>query len=150
MSKNPVTRVDYGLALIRIILATVFIYHGGQKLFGLFGGYGIDGTASFFAKLGIPFPTFSVIAAGATEFFGGIALLAGVGARLAAVGLSFTMLVASFTAHAGSFSAQNGGMEYSLTLAIVAAGLALTGPGALALRPKTCRSRATTRTALAS
>lgn len=124
---------DLGLLLIRAMLAIVFLFHGSQKLFGLFGGYGIEGTAGFFEQLGIPMPTASVVLAGGTELVGGLALAAGLFARPAALALALTMLVAGFTAHSG-FSSQSGGMEYPLTLAIVSAGLALTGPGRFSLR----------------
>ena len=120
---------DTGLLLIRAMVGIVFAYHGSQKLFGLFGGGGIAGTAGFFESIGIPLPAVSAVLAGGTEFFGGLALLAGIGSRLAALPLVFTMLVASFTVHGGSFGAQSGGMEYPLTLAVVTAGLALLGPG---------------------
>ena len=122
---------DLGLLLIRTVLSAVFIYHGGQKLFGLFGGYGIEGTAGWMASIGIPFPTLSAVAAGATEFFGGIILLLGTGTRIAAVPMAFTMLVAIATVHSGAFDAQKGGMEFPLTLAVVLTALALIGPGRL-------------------
>ncbi len=140
------TRFDdrgLGLLFIRVMLGVVFLFHGAQKLFGWFGGHGIEGTAGFFEQLGIPFPTLSVVAAGGAEFFGGLALLLGLGARGAAAILAFTMLVASFTAHSG-FGAAGGGMEYPLTLAIVSLGLALTGPGRLTIAAARacCRTRA--------
>jgi putative oxidoreductase len=119
---------DTGLLLIRAILAVVFIYHGSQKLFGCFGGYGIDGTASWMASVGIPFPTLSALTAGATEFFGGIVLLLGPGARLAAIPMAFTMLVAVATTHNG-FDVRTGGMEYPLTLGVILMALVLLGPG---------------------
>lgn len=124
-----ITSVDLGLFLIRAILGVVFVFHGGQKLFGLFGGYGLEATAGWMESIGIPFPMLSATLAGATEFFGGLLLISGFATRLVAVPLTFTMLVAAFT-HTG-FSAQSGGMEYPLTLALVAAGLALTGAGRL-------------------
>lgn len=65
---------DAGLFLIRAILAVVFVYHGSQKLFSWFGGYGIEGTPDYMASIGIPFPTFSTRIKGATESFGGIIL----------------------------------------------------------------------------
>jgi putative oxidoreductase len=119
---------DTGLFLIRAILAVVFIYHGSQKLFGWFGGYGIEGTAGWMASVGIAFPTLSAILAGATEFVGGIALLVGTGTRLAAIPMAFTMLVAVATTHRG-FNAQTGGMEYPLTLCVILLALVLLGPG---------------------
>ena len=123
---------DTGLLLARLMLAVVFVFHGAQKLFGLFGGYGIQGTAGFFEQLGMPFPVASVVLAGGTEFFGGLALGLGLLARPAALGLAATMFVAAFSAHSG-FDGQAGGMEYPLTLAVVSLALAASGPGRFAL-----------------
>jgi putative oxidoreductase len=136
---------DLGLLLIRAILGMVFIYHGGQKLFGLFGGYGIEGTAGWMASIGIPFPTLSAILAGTAEFFGGIVLILGTGTRLAAIPLAFTMLVAIVTTHPSAFAARAGGMEYALTLGVVAAALALTGPGRLTVGTLIANASAKTR-----
>src|SRR5262245_13403487 len=118
---------DIGLLLIRAVLAAVFIYHGGQKLFGLFGGYGITGTAGWMGSVGIPVPTLSAVLAGSAEFFGGLVLLAGTGARIAAVPMAFTMVVAILTAHRSAFDSRAGGMEYPLTLLVVLLGIALIG-----------------------
>lgn len=39
---------------LRLVLGLVMAGHGAQKLFGWFGGYGLDATAGFFAeKLGL-------------------------------------------------------------------------------------------------
>ena len=59
---------DLGLLLLRTMLAVVFLWHGSQKLFGLFGGHGIDGTAVWLGSIGVPLPTLSAILAGASEF----------------------------------------------------------------------------------
>ena len=124
---------DTGLLLARLMLAVVFVFHGAQKLFGLFGGYGIEGTAGFMESIGMPFPVASALLAGGAEFFGGLALMSGLGQRLFSVPLVFTMLVAAFSVGQG-FDSQQGGMEYPLTLAVVTAGLGLLGPGRYALR----------------
>src|SRR5436190_19159986 len=116
---------DTALFLIRTVLAAVFIFHGGQKLFGWFGGYGIAATAGFMETIGIPFPTLSALLAGVTEFGGGIILLAGTGTRIAAIPMAFTMLVAIATVHPGGLHAQSRGMEYPLALAGVLGALAL-------------------------
>ena len=132
MNANTHNRLaDTGLLLIRAVLAAVFVYHGSQKLFGWFGGYGIAGTAGWMASVGIPFPTLSTVLAASAEFFGGIILLLGTGTRLAAIPMAFTMLVAILTAHRTGFNAATGGMEYALTLGVVLVGLALIGPGRL-------------------
>ena len=110
----------------------VFLFHGSQKLFGLFEGPGLEGMAGWLESLGVPFPMLSAALAGGAEFFGGLALITGLGSRLLSIPLTFTMLVACWT-HTG-FSAAQGGMEYPLLLAVLAAGLGLTGPGKYALR----------------
>ena len=130
--KYPQASIDAGLLVTRLMLAVIFTYHGAQKLFGMFGGYGIEGTAGFFEQIGIPFPTVSVVLAGATELLGGLLLAAGVLARPSALALAMTMFVAAFSAHSG-FNGQTGGMEYPLTLAVVSFALALSGPGRFAL-----------------
>ncbi len=121
---------DLGLALIRLILGVVFAFHGAQKLFGWFGGFGIDGTAQFFSGIGLPLPTLSAYLAGGVELFGGLLVMAGLLTRTSAAATAFTMFVASFTAHSG-FATANNGMEFPLTLALVSVALVLTGPGRL-------------------
>jgi putative oxidoreductase len=127
------TAADVGLLILRVALGVVFVYHGGQKLFGLFGGYGLAGTAQWMGSIGIPLPYVSALAAGSAEFFGGLAVLLGLWTRVAAVPMVFTMLVAIVSAHWGKFDARAGGMEYPLTLAAALAALALIGGGRLTL-----------------
>ena len=119
---------DAGLLIARGMLGTVFVFHGSQKLFGWFGGYGLEATGQWMTSIGIPFGQVSALLAGSTEFFGGILLLAGIAARLVSVPLAITMVVAALTAHSG-FDASQGGAEYPLTLAAVLVTLGLTGPG---------------------
>ncbi|MEZ5977661.1 MAG: DoxX family protein [Planctomycetota bacterium] len=133
MKKSDDLPTDIGLLVLRLALAAVFVFHGSQKLFGLFGGYGIEGTAGWMESIGIPFATVSAVLAGSAEFFGGLALLTGFAQRLLAVPLTITMFVAAFTAHHG-FDASQGGMEYPLTLAFAVAAMGATGPGRFAVR----------------
>ena len=115
-----------------VVVGIVFVFHGSQKLFGLFGGYGIDGTAGWMESIGIPMPRVSAVLAGATEFFGGLAFVTGIGQRLVSLPLAFTMLIAIVTAHSG-FDVTKGGFEYALILGVVTLGLGLLGPGRIAL-----------------
>ena len=119
---------DAGLLLMRGVLGTVFVFHGGQKLFAWFGGYGLQATGQWMESIGIPFGLVSAASAGSVEFFGGLLLLTGVATRLVSVPMVITMLVAIATAHHG-FDAGQGGAEYPITLAAVLAGLGLIGPG---------------------
>lgn len=122
---------NLGLLLIRVMVGVVFMFHGSQKLFGMFGGPGIDGfAASLESNLNFPLPVLNAWLAACAEFFGGVSLVLGLATRIAAVPLVITMLVAAFMVHGGAFSLQHNGMEYALTLGVVVAGLALTGPGA--------------------
>jgi putative oxidoreductase len=134
---------------IRLMLAVVFVFHGSQKLFGAFGGPGMDGFVAYNESLGIPFPVLGSYLAAATEFFGGIVLLLGTGARFAAIPMVFTMLVASFVAHSG-FDIQQGGMEYSLTLAVVLSAVVLNGPGEWTVTRIVKRSNAAAREQIAT
>jgi putative oxidoreductase len=123
---------DAGLLLVRLMLAAVFTFHGSQKLFGLFGGYGIAGTAQWLGSIGIPMPTVAAVASGSAEFFGGLLLAFGLFFRPAAAVMAFNMAVATATHAAKGFDVQRGGAEYPLTLAVILAALVLTGPGRLA------------------
>jgi putative oxidoreductase len=136
---------DFGFLLLRIALGIIFMAHGGQKLFGWFGGPGFAATVqSFQTAMGIP-PALAILAI-VTEFFGGVAVLIGVFTRTAGLGIAFTMLVAAVMVHvkngfflASSPGAQNG-FEYNLALGAMALFLALAGPGAYALAGDTERA----------
>jgi len=41
-----------GLFIARLVFGGLFASHGSQKLFGWFGGYGLNGTGAFFEGLG--------------------------------------------------------------------------------------------------
>jgi len=85
------------LLLIRIYLAPIFIMAGWGKLSDL------ESTAYYFGEyLGLPLPDLMAFLAGATEFFGGIAILIGFATRWFSIPLMFTMLVAAATAHWGN------------------------------------------------
>ncbi|MFG0332833.1 MAG: DoxX family protein [Maioricimonas sp. JB049] len=122
-----------GLLLIRGILGIVLMMHGSQKLFGAFGGPGLDGFAGFLESLAIPLPMVSAILAACAEFFGGLALAVGLLTRIVAIPVAFTMFVAIVTVHNDAFFLKANGMEFALTLGLTAVGLALTGPGCLSV-----------------
>ena len=121
--------LPYGLTLIRVIVGIVFLAHGSQKLFS----WGIGGVAAGMGQIGLPLPLISATLVTFTEFFGGLALILGLGTRLAAAPLAFAMLVATTMAHgAGGFFLPTG-FEYALTLLVLNLAIVLTGPGAFAL-----------------
>jgi putative oxidoreductase len=103
--------------------------HGAQKLFGWFGGYGLEATGQFFAtKLGLP--ASMALLAGIIEFFGGLALAVGFLTRPAAALVVGLMTVAVFSIHlpAGFFWTA-GGFEYPAFWAIVALSYVVRGGG---------------------
>src|SRR5438445_13753872 len=87
--------VDWGLLILRLVLGGSFVLHGSQKLFGAFGGSGIEAFTSNIARMGFPGPpmAWSYLAAG-SEFLGGLAVLLGVLTEFGAAAIAFTMIVA--------------------------------------------------------
>jgi putative oxidoreductase len=119
-----------GRLLVRSAIGGLFIGHGMQKLFGWFGGGGLDATAEGFEKLGLSSGCRSALAAGAAEAGGGALLAAGLATPLAAGALISVMLTAIRTVHweKGPW-ATNGGYEYNLVLIAALLGLAESGAG---------------------
>lgn len=122
-----------GLAL-RVPAGIIFAAHGAQKLFGAFGGYGLEGTGQWMASIGLEPGYLMALAAGSAEFFGGIALLLGLLTRPAAVVLAVTMLVAILSVHIqnGLFMSNNG-YEFGLSLLAISFALVFHGAGAVSV-----------------
>lgn len=111
------THAGYGLTILRIIVGLTFAAHGSQKLFGLFGGPGLEGMGQWMESLGMTPGYLLALLAGSAEFFGGLALVIGLLVRPAALALSVTMLVAIFSVHIGNgFFISANGFEYALAL----------------------------------
>ena len=69
--------MDAGLLVARVVLGVLMAAHGSQKLFGWFGGYGLNGTAGFFEALGFRPGRLFAATASAAEIAGGLLLAAG-------------------------------------------------------------------------
>jgi putative oxidoreductase len=122
--------MDLGRTALRFVIGPLFVGHGTQKLFGWFGGHGLDGTGAFFEKLGLKPGRRQAAAAGGAEAVGGALLTLGALTPVAAGLVTGTMITAIRKVHLAKGPwATNGGYEYNLTL--IAAMLALTeaGPG---------------------
>ncbi|PYD08886.1 MULTISPECIES: DoxX family protein [Pseudomonas syringae group] len=126
------TRAGYGLTVLRVIVGIAFIAHGSQKLFGAFGGYGLEGTAQYMESLGLTPGYLMALMSGSAEFFGGLGLLLGLLARPAAVVVILLLLVATVHIHNGFFMANNG-YEYALALLGGAVAVLIEGAGKLSL-----------------
>ena len=134
----PLTHALSPLAepLIRVTTGLLLVPHGAQKLFGWFGGYGIEATGQFFSsKLGLPASL--ALLAGVIEFFGGLALALGLATRVVAALVVGLMAVAVLQVHLGAgFFWTSGGFEYPLFWGIVALAFAIRGGGRYSLDAK--------------
>lgn len=115
-------------ALLRVAAGAFLIPHGAQKLFGAFGGYGLEATGEFFAtQLGFANGFLAALAAGSIEVFGGLLLALGLLTRPVAAAITVFLAVAA-TFHLGSgFFWSAGGWEYPALWALVALHFALRG-----------------------
>lgn len=119
---------------LRLPVGIIFMAHGAQKLFGWFGGYGLEGTGQWMASIGIEPGILMAFLAGSAEFFGGLFLLLGLLTRPSAVVLAFTMIVAIVSVHLpnGLFMSNNG-YEFGLALLAASVSLVFSGSGRVAL-----------------
>lgn len=124
------TNAGHAPLVLRVPVGIIFAVHGAQKLFGWFGGYGLEGTGQFFGSVGLNPGYLMALLAGAVEFFGGLALVLGLLVRPAAAALAGAMVIAIFAVHAGKgFFADKGGYEYALALFAASLSLLFSGGG---------------------
>lgn len=123
-----------GLLIARVVIGLLMAAHGTQKLFGWFGGYGLNRTGEFFVQLGFrPGRTFAA-AASVSEVASGLLVTLGLLGPVGPALMISVMIVAAISVHweHGLF-ATNNGVEVPLLYATAALGLALAGPGAYSL-----------------
>jgi putative oxidoreductase len=124
------SNMKIGRLLLRLSVGGFFVGHGTQKLFGWFGGHGLDATAKSFEQLGLRPGRRNAMAAGAAEAGGGALLAAGLATPLAASVLTATMMTAIKTVHGKNGPwLTNGGYEYNVVLIAAALALVEVGPG---------------------
>jgi putative oxidoreductase len=126
-------RRDLGLLLLRLGAGGVLAAHGTQKLFGWFGGGGLEGTGAAKEAIGYAPGKASATAAGLAEAGGGTLLALGLATPAAGAAAAGAMAGAATVHVPNGFFAQSGGYEYAASLGLTAAGLAVTGPGRLSL-----------------
>jgi putative oxidoreductase len=133
---NKVIQSNAGFAalVLRVPVGIVLAAHGAQKLFGWFGGYGLEGTGQWMASIGLAPGYLMALMAGSAEFFGGLALIFGLLTRPAALVNAFAMFVAIFSVHIshGLFISNNG-YEFALALFAATFALAIQGGGKFAI-----------------
>ncbi len=121
-------------SLLRVALGGVIFGHGLQKVFGWFGGYGIDGTLRFFGSIGMPSALGALVII--SDFFGSLALIAGLATRFSAAAAGAVMVGALALVHwpNGFFmnwggAARGEGYEFHLLALSMAAALVVAGGG---------------------
>lgn len=124
---------NLGLLLLRLWLGVEGFYHGGQKLFGLFGGMGIKGFAEWLGSMHVPMPEVSAVLAGVAELGGGILVAVGLFSRPAALVFAINMGVAIALVHTQAFDNGNKGFEFPMTLAVALLTIVFVGPGRVSL-----------------
>lgn len=122
-------RTDAGFAplALRLPIGITFMAHGAQKLFGWFGGYGLEGTGQWMTSIGLTPGYLMALMAGSSEFFGGLLLIIGLLIRPTSAVLAFTMLMAIVTVHLDN------GYEFGLALLAATVSLAISGAGKLSV-----------------
>ena len=130
---------DTALLGTRLVLGGYLAVHGAQKLFGAFGGHGLNATGAGFEAIGLRPGKQMAAVAGASELGGGLLTAAGIADPLGPLILIGTMAVASATHRAKGPLGANGGFELPLTNLAAAAALAAAGPGRFSAGPRLSR-----------
>lgn len=133
MSSRTTTATVTATTLLRVALGAVLVSHGSQKLFGAFGGGGIDGTAEGMHAMGFRPARRNAVLAGIGEAGSGAALALGLATPIAGAGAATTMGVASSVHVPNGFFNSDGGFELPAFLGFAAAMFALGGPGPVSL-----------------
>jgi putative oxidoreductase len=129
-----------GLLITRVIFGSYLAVHGAQKLFGSFGGHGLDATGAGFESLGMKPGKVMAAIAGASELGGGVLTATGIADPLGPLAIAGTMVVASAVHRKQGPLSTNGGFELPLTNFAVATALLASGPGHLRLGPHLSKS----------
>ena len=128
MKKDTV--FDIAMFLLRVIIGVIFAAHGAQKLFGMFNGIGLEGTARIVEGVGIAKPYLVATIWAYIEFIGGIFLILGIMARWSASAIALTMLIRLWKINlVYGFFVQEGGIEYNLMVIGACIPLILLGGG---------------------
>jgi len=145
--KSPYCNTEFAnslaLLVLRLVLALIFICSGGGKLFGWFGGPGIENFSHYLVGMPILPPIVWAWMAALGEFLGGVSMLLGLLTRLGTIPLIVVMFVAIARVHGpNGFTgipvkdvpgAVYPGYAFNVTIVAMALALLLAGPGLISL-----------------
>jgi len=125
---------DLGLLVLRLAVGGLLAGHGAQKLFGWFGGHGLEGTGGFLESMGLkPGKSWATLA-GLSEFGGGTLTSLGLLHPLGPLATVGAMSIAAIDVHGGKpIWVTEGGAELPVTNIAAALALTFCGPGAFSL-----------------
>ncbi len=131
---GPRGTTDLGLFILRVTVGVLLTLRGLQKLFGLFNGPGIDGTAQILTDAGYDQARVLAIAGGSIELVAGVMLVIGLAAPIAAAGLLGLTGLGIAIALTGNepvplLGTTTRGLEPSVLYAASLLALLFTGPG---------------------
>src|SRR3954471_20447839 len=121
--------MSYGLLFLRVVIGAIFFAHGAQKLFGWWGGPGIQGTTGWLGGIGFRLPGLLAPMVAVSES-AGLLFALGLLTPVAALLMTSAMVVAIGSVHwRKGFWNMAQGYEFNLVLLAVSVALAATGPG---------------------
>ena len=126
--------ISAALLILRVVVGLTIAAHGAQKVFGWWGGSGIQGWAGALTHMRVRPALPWAIASAASELLGGLGMAVGLLSPLAAFAIIATQLVAIALVHIPhGFLSTKGGYEYNLTILAAMFAVAIAGPGAYSL-----------------
>lgn len=130
LTKTGSGYISLCILLLRCVIGIILFDAGAGKVFGWFGGFGLDVTLGFYDKMGFsqPFAFMSIF----TEFIGGFLLTVGLLTRPAAVAVIINMAVATLVTLPNGFLGPNGA-SYPFIFLVIALAVLLSGPMSLSL-----------------
>jgi putative oxidoreductase len=125
--------IALGLFLVRLVVGALIITHGAQKLFGWFGGSGLQKSIAMMQMKGFRPAEFWALLGGLGEFGGGVLLILGFLWPLGPVAIFAAMVMAIVRFHLPGPVIGPKGFEYPLLLLLLSVILGLVGAGHIAL-----------------
>ncbi|MGK3988707.1 DoxX family protein [Sorangium sp. So ce136] len=132
--RKRTTLTDAGLLVLRVAAGGLLVGHGAQKLFGWFGGHGLDGTSMWLDSMGMRPGRVWAALAGLSELGGGLLTSLGFLGPAGPLGILAAMGMATAKVHLHKpIWTTSGGAELPVTNMAIATALILAGPGRISL-----------------